>query len=187
LNYDPDIDLTVALNITGTTLTLTTTGSNPTTGLVANISPVFFSNIQATTNPVARSSNNPTVASVSSTGLVEGKTQGTATITLTIKDLRGNTKTTTALITVENKIPLSCEVDYTPSTNTNTNVVATLTNCNKPITVTNTGASTTYVFTGNGSYLFTYQDSYGNTGSTLAEVDRIDKTPIIPILSYSTT
>jgi hypothetical protein len=56
-------------------------------------------------------------------------------------------------------------------------VIATLTGCNKPITVTNNGGNTNYTFTNTGSFTFTYQDSYGNTGSTTATVDRIDKTP----------
>jgi hypothetical protein len=124
---------------------------------------------------------------VSATGRVEGKQAGTATITLTIKDLRGNTETTTVTIIIENKIPLNCSIDYNPAANTNTNVVATLTNCNKPLTVTNNGGITTYVFTGNGTFTFAYQDSYGNTGSTTATVSWIDKTPIIPTITYTTT
>jgi hypothetical protein len=151
------------------------------------ITPSFFSKIQAPTNPISRTTNNATVATVSSTGLVEGKQAGTATITLTIKDLRGNTKSTTAAITVENKIPLSCSIDYNPNANTNTNVVATLMNCNKPITVTNNNGNTTYLFTGHGSFTFHFQDSYGNTGSETATVTRIDKNPIVPTVTYSIT
>jgi uncharacterized protein YjdB len=103
--------------------------------LTAIITPDFFEQIKATANPITWSSNAPSVASVSATGLVEGKQDGIATITFTAKDIRGNTQQATATITVENKIPLSCSVDYSPSNNTNTNVIATLTGCNKTITV----------------------------------------------------
>jgi hypothetical protein len=155
--------------------------------LTAIITPTFFDHIKASTTPITRSSNAPTVATVSSTGWVEGKQAGTATITFTIKDLWGNTKYTTATVMVEDKIPLNCAIAYNPNTNTNTNVVAMLTNCNKPITVTNTGGSTTYLFTGNGVFTFEFQDNYGNTGTTTATVTRIDKTPIIPTVTYNQT
>jgi hypothetical protein len=40
-------------------------------------------------------------------------------------------------------------------------------------------------FTGNASFTFTYQDSYGNTGATTAMVNWIDKTPpVATTISY---
>jgi hypothetical protein len=146
-----------------------------------------------------RTSANPSVASVSATGLVEGKQSGTANITLTIRDLWGNTTTATATIHVENKIPVSCDIAYNPGTNTNGNVVATLTNCNKAITVTdgyrssgsgtitrNTG-SINANFSTNGSFTFLFEDSYGNSGSAVATVNWIDASDIQPTISYNPT
>ncbi|MDR0607292.1 MAG: Ig-like domain-containing protein [Candidatus Peribacteria bacterium] len=184
LNYIPSTDLTPTLYITGAILTLTTTGVTPTTGLQSTIAPSFFPHIQATSNAITRSSSDPTVASVSTTGRVEGKQAGTTTLTLTIKDLWGTTQTATTILTVENKIPLRCTIDYNPNSNTNGNVVATLTNCNKVITVTNNAGSINYVFTGNGNFDLHYQDSYGNTGTTTATVSRIDASEIQATITY---
>ena len=73
----------------------------------------------------------------------------------------------------------TCEVSYSPDSQTNTDVVATLVNCSKPIT-----GDQTYTFTGNGTHTFTFIDQYENTGSTTAIVTWIDKTPVIPVVSY---
>jgi surface protein len=54
-------------------------------------------------------------------------------------------------------------------------VTATLARCNRPVTVTNTtSASTSYLFTENGSFTFHFIDTAGNTGSTVATVNWID-------------
>lgn len=43
-------------------------------------------------------------------------------------------------------------------------------------------------FTGNGSYVFTFEDSYGNTGSSTVTIDNIDRTPpVIVVDSFITT
>jgi hypothetical protein len=176
-------------------LTITSTGTNPTANLIANITPTFFESIKATTDSVLRTSSNPGVVSVSSNGQLEGKQTGTGKITITIKDQYGNTAQTTKDIVVLNRIPLTCTTTYAPDTNTNQNVIATLTGCNKPITITNTsftpcqgGANEVSgglcTFTNTGSFTFTYIDSYGNTGATIATVNWIDKSPVTGSITY---
>lgn len=54
----------------------------------------------ASYNPVTWSSSNTSVATVNSSGLVTGVSNGTATITCTVKDSNGNTKSDTCSITV---------------------------------------------------------------------------------------
>jgi membrane protease subunit (stomatin/prohibitin family) len=131
--------------------------------LSINTLPTFFDQIKAPTNGITRTSSNTSVATVDTNGLLEGKSHGTATITVTIRDIYGNTAQATATVTVQNKISLTCNLTYQPTGRTNQNVTATLTGCNKPITITNNGGNTTYTFTTNGTFTFTFQDAYGNT------------------------
>jgi hypothetical protein len=193
LGYNPNSTsngLKVSLNTTATTLTITTAGQNPTQQLTTIILPTFFDAIKDPTTPIRWTSNNPSVVSVVGTqtgATLEGISHGTGIITLTIKDTYGNIAQAYVDVTVQNKIPLTCSIDYLPSSATNQNVVATLTGCNKPITVTNNGANTQYTFSTNGDVTFTFQDTYGNTGAKKAEVTWIDKTAPSGILSYSTT
>ncbi|MDR3168947.1 MAG: Ig-like domain-containing protein [Candidatus Peribacteria bacterium] len=135
LAYTPSSQLSVILNKTGITLLIISTGSNPTEQLLATLLPSFFNTIQAPTSGIVRTSSNTSIVSVDTNGLLEGKSHGTATITVTIRDIYGNTAQTTANVTVQNKISLSCELTYQPPVATNQNVTATLTGCNKPITV----------------------------------------------------
>ena len=52
--------------------------------------------------------------------------------------------------------------------------------------MTNNGGSTGYTFTGNGTFTFTFEDGYGNTGSEQASVTWIDKeAPYATSLNYS--
>jgi hypothetical protein len=185
---DPTNGLKAQLNKTVTTLTITTAGTNPTEQLTTTVLPTFFNQIKDPATPIQRTSSNPAVVSVIGTqtgATLEGKTHGTGTITFTIKDVYGNTAQATVTVTVQNKIALSCTTTYSPNTNTNQNVIATLTGCNKSITVTNNGGNTNYTFTNTGSFTFTYQDSYGNTGSTTANVNWIDKSPVTGSITYS--
>jgi hypothetical protein len=142
--------LKIQLNKSATTLTITTAGQYPTEKLTTTLLPLFFNQIKDPTTPIQRTSNNPSVVSVIGTqtgATLEGKSHGTGTVTVTIKDRYGNTAQAQIIVTVQNKIPLSCSITYQPSTATNQNVLATLTGCNKSITVTNNGGSTTYTFT----------------------------------------
>jgi hypothetical protein len=179
--------LKIQLNKTATTLTINTAGTTPTEQLTTTILPTFFNTIKDPTTPIQRTSNNVNVVSVTTNGLLEGKSHGTGTVTVTIKDMYGNTAQASIDVTVQNKIPLTCDITYQPNGATNQDVVATLTGCNKPITVTNNGGSTTYTFTSNGNFTFEFKDTYGNTGSKKAEVNRIDKTKPVGTITYSTT
>jgi hypothetical protein len=182
--------LKAQLNKTAATLTITAAGQTPTQQLTTTILPTFFNAIKDPTTPVQRTSNHPSIVSVVGTqtgATIEGKSHGTGKITFTIKDVYGNTAQAYVDVTVENKIPLSCNITYLPPSATNQNVVATLTGCNKAITVTNNGGNTQYTFSTNGEFTFTFADAYGNTGTKKAEVNRIDKTTPSGTLSYSTT
>ena len=77
-------------------------------------------------------------------------------------------------------------ITYSTSSPTSGTVTATLNFSTTGITITNTGftpcqggasevLSGTCTFTGNGSFTFTFQDTYGNTGSATATVFRIDE------------
>jgi len=105
---------------------------------------------------------------------------------LDIYDLLGNQGK--ALIDIDwiSVAPPTCEVGYSTTSPTNQSVTAILENCNKPITMS-PGQSTTYLFANNGSYIFYFSDSYGNTGSATATVNWIDKSPITGTIVYSTT
>jgi len=58
-----------------------------------------------------------------------------------------------------------------------------LTGRSEPITITNNSGTNVYTFTGNGTFIFTFQDASGNTGEATATVTRIDK--IKPIVTVS--
>ena len=72
LKYQPSTDLKAILNTSGFTMIITSTGSTPTTGLQSTILPAFFNQIQSVSNAITRTSSNPSVATVSATGWVEG-------------------------------------------------------------------------------------------------------------------
>jgi hypothetical protein len=89
--------------------------------------------------------------------------------TVSFTDLVGNTSSTGVQITrIDTTIP-TCLVSYTPTTATNTDVVASL-DCDE---LTD---ATSYTFTDNGTHTFIFHDLAGNTGQTFASVNRIDKT-----------
>ncbi|MFZ2912556.1 MAG: LamG domain-containing protein, partial [Candidatus Absconditicoccaceae bacterium] len=81
-------------------------------------------------------------------------------------------------------IPPTASIEYTPSTNTNLDVAAMLTGFSEDgITITNNNGSGIYIFTGNGTFIFEFEDISGHTGSTSAIVTWIDKNG--PTLSMS--
>jgi len=103
-------------------------------------------------------------------------------------DLAGNTWSETAEVSWIDKIKPSATVEYVPLTTTNGSVVAILTWFTKTwVTVTNNGLSGVYIFTGNGSFTFEFEDAAGNTWSALATVDWIDTSAVTGSISYSTT
>jgi hypothetical protein len=110
------------------------------------------------------------------------------TLFIEVQDHAGNSTGTSVIIdNIDSTVPV-CSVSYVPTERTNQDVVASLTGCNKPIIIhsgtvapcaggayeVSQGACT---FTGNGSFMFRYQDDIGHTGTTLATVSRIDKEP----------
>ncbi|GHV23181.1 hypothetical protein FACS1894176_04680 [Bacteroidia bacterium] len=109
---------------------------------------------------------------------------GNGSFTFTYQDAYGNNGSEIATVTRIDKISPTCDVSYSPATNTNGNVVASLTNCSETIIVTNT-PNTNYTFTGNGSFTFQFSDPAGNTGSALATVTRIDASAIQATISYT--
>jgi len=58
-------------------------------------------------------------------------------------------------------------------------VIASISFNKTGVTITNNGGSPSYVFIGNGSFTFEFMDAYGNTGSTTATVNWIDKTAVV--------
>jgi hypothetical protein len=79
-----------------------------------------------------------------------------------------------------------CAVAYTPDTNTNQNVVASLSECPEAATVTNNDGKREYTFTGNGNFTFEFIDIAGMIRSVDAIVTRIDRTPVTGHISYTT-
>ena len=95
--------------------------------------------------------------------------------TVTFYDLVGNEGSTGVEVNRIDKTPVTGAISYSPSTATNTDVVATISFNKSGVTVTN-NSGTSYTFTGNGSFTFEFVDQYGNTGEETATVNRIDKT-----------
>jgi hypothetical protein len=113
------------------------------------------------------------------TSVVDFQT-GTHNLTAVFSDNAGNTKTLTARFTTDNTAPIAT-VSYNITNPTNKSVIATLIDQSEPITITSVGGLT-HEFTANGSFTFEFVDTAGNTGSTIATVNNIDKTaPIVKI------
>lgn len=77
-------------------------------------------------------------------------------------------------------------LSYSTTGITNQSVIATL-SLNESWAVTNNSGSTSYIFSGNGEFIFEYQDSVGNTGAMTASVTWIDTTPPTITLNGSGT
>jgi len=101
-----------------------------------------------------------------------------------IQNAAGTKGTVAATVNWIDKTPPTATVEYSPSTATNGNVTATL-KPSEAVTVTNNGGSSTYTFSGNGSFTFEFKDAAGNTGNAIATVDWIDKTPPTATVEYS--
>ncbi|MDD2537208.1 MAG: hypothetical protein PHU61_01805, partial [Candidatus Absconditabacteria bacterium] len=78
-------------------------------------------------------------------------------------------------------------INYSTTGNTSEDVIASISFNKTGVTITNNGGSPSYVFIGNGSFTFEFMDAYGNTGSTTATVNWIDKTAVVGTINYSTT
>lgn len=66
-------------------------------------------------------------------------------------------------------------MEYSITSLTAQDVVATLTGATEDIVVTNNAGNTTHTFTGNGVFIFQFRDAVGNTGSVTATVTNINK------------
>ncbi len=114
-------------------------------------------------------------------GTVDINTPGTYTLTYEKTDSSSNIGTTTRTINVIDTIAPTANILYSKTGVTNNDVIATITWFSESVTNINT---TTHLFTGNDSFLFTYQDLEANTGASLANVTWIDKTLPTATLRY---
>ncbi|MCX6824520.1 MAG: hypothetical protein NT085_05365 [candidate division SR1 bacterium] len=98
---------------------------------------------------------------------------GVKTVYMRAKDAWGNISSEyTDTIILDTQKP-TAQIQYTIPTATYHDVVATLSGSETLV-----GQNTTeHTFTSNGTFLFTFFDLAGNTGSATATVNRIDKTP----------
>jgi len=109
---------------------------------------------------------------------------GTDTFEIQVSDASGNTDKITINVTIIDKTAPTYQISYNPATLCNQDVVATITLSDG--TVTSEGGAN-HTFTANGSWTFEFSDAVGNTGTALAEVNWIDKTPPTATITYSTT
>ncbi len=110
---------------------------------------------------------------------------GNGSFTFEFADAAGNAGTATATVSnIDKTAPTVSGLTYSPATLTNQDVVATITLSDG--TVTSAGG-VTHTFSENGSWTYTYADTVGNTGTTVAAVNWIDKTAPTAALVYSTT
>lgn len=65
-------------------------------------------------------------------------------------------------------------IDYLVTEKTNNDVTVKL-DTSEPVQVTNNNGKSTYTFTENGTFTFEFKDEAGNTGTTTATVNNIDK------------
>ena len=109
------------------------------------------------------------------------------TFTFNFVDVAGNTGSTTATVSNIDKVAPTWIISYSTTWTTNGNVIATLTWLSESVTITNNGWSSNYTFTDNGTFTFNFSDAAGNTGSTTATVNNIDKSWVYWTINYSTT
>ncbi|GHW02931.1 hypothetical protein AGMMS50249_7170 [candidate division SR1 bacterium] len=110
---------------------------------------------------------------------VDDGTAQTLTGTVQIENYVGTTNTIDYSLMIDKEVP-TCDINYSTTGSTNGNVIAALINCNETVILSGGTQSSeqtifTYTFTGNGSYIFEYSDLLGNTGSTQATVNWIDR------------
>ncbi len=121
-------------------------------------------------------------------GSVNTGALGTYIVSYEYMDGAGNVGSATRTVIVADTIVPTAIVTYSTLSTTSGSVTATLTGASESITITNNTGSATHVFSSNGSFTFTFQDSSGNTGSTVANVANIDTTaPVITLLGVSPT
>ncbi|MDR0370005.1 MAG: hypothetical protein LBH96_05980 [Candidatus Peribacteria bacterium] len=100
------------------------------------------------------------------------------------KDAYGNTGRTEAKVSWIDKDTVTGSISYSTTGATNQNVTATIIFNKSGVDVTNNSGNS-YTFTGNGSFMFEYKDSYGNTGRTEAKVSWIDRVAPVCSITYN--
>lgn len=80
------------------------------------------------------------------------------------------------------KVPPTCNVEYSATWSTNQDVLVYLTWCSEEISA----EETWYTFAENWTHIFEFEDLAGNTWEAIATVDRIDKVATCDV-AYSTT
>lgn len=111
---------------------------------------------------------------------------GNGTFIFTFSDIGWNTGSVIATVNRIDKDVPTAQVLYMPTSwnLTSGNVEVVLTWYSEPLYNIN---ATWYTFTGNGTFIFSFADWVGNTGSTVATVGRIDKIPPTATILYSRT
>jgi hypothetical protein len=90
------------------------------------------------------------------------------------QDKYGNTGSLETEVTWIDREPPVCRVKDRPINGNSTNMV-TLTDCNEPITILNNSGSNEYLFTGNGTFTFEYEDRAKNRSTTEVIMTEIRK------------
>ncbi len=109
--------------------------------------------------------------------------------TFEFKDKAGNIGKATANVEWIDKIQIVPTITYSINNITNQDVIATITFDKAGVKVVDDNGKEiengeTYVFTENGTHEFKYRGPAGNTGTAIAEVTWIDKTPPAAIITY---
>ncbi|HPK28116.1 MAG TPA: DUF5011 domain-containing protein [Candidatus Absconditabacterales bacterium] len=179
----------IVKDTTAPTLTQVTAVPTPTNDTTPDYT---FSSNEAGTITYVGSCSSSTTSAISGDNTITFNTLATGTYsdcTITVTDVAGNASTSLSVntFTIDTTKP-TCTFTYNPTSGTvvNTDVVATCTP-SEPVTYQQPLGTGVYTFTTNGSYEFQFTDNAGNTGSSTATVDWIDKTAPVVTLNGSTT
>lgn len=99
----------------------------------------------------------------------------------------GNAGTVTATVDWIDKVAPIPTITYSAEYKTNQDIIATITFDKENVRITNNNGSNTYTFTENASFIFTYEDPAGNTGTATATVNNIDRTLPVATIEYDRT
>ncbi len=158
-------------------------------GVIANLDAFMLSGVSASDNYDGDITSS---LSYSASPTFDNTTPGAYTITYTVSDSASNAASpVTRIINVTDGTAPTGTVGYSTTAPTNQNVVVTITS-SEPITTPAGWASTsattfTKVYATNSSEAVTISDLAGNSSSVNVAVANIDKTPITPAVTYSTT
>lgn len=99
-------------------------------------------------------------------------------------DKAGNKGTAIAEVGWIDKRQINATITYDINDMTNQDVTATITFDKENVTILNNDGKTTHTFTENGSFEFNFIGPAGNTGTAIAKVTWIDKTPPVATITY---